>query len=105
MTIRGKGKNLEIQEARTIDLDYTPLENVLEYLTDKAEGLTDVRLSIESDYQYGDHYIRSQLVGWRPATDVEIAEHRAAKAEADKRVREIQEQQAASLRKERPDLF
>lgn len=92
-------------ESRIVDLDSLSIERVIEELTAASEGLTDVCLTVEHDYSYGDCYVRQYITGWRPATPEEIAADDVQRRRAANQERERQDRLAERLRQERPDLF
>ena len=105
MRVEDRGNGPEIQVQVDIDLDGKPIDEVTNYLRDRAEGLSDVKVGIEHEYNYGDGYVRQYIAGWRPATDQERQQAARERAEAEQRERQWQERQAEQLRKARPDLF
>jgi hypothetical protein len=105
MTIRDIGNGPEFRETRSIDLDGMSIDRVVEYLNEKAEGLSDPVLSIECGGYYGDTIVEQTLSGWRKATDAEIQKDAADRAQTIAQQRQWEERQAETLRKTRPDLF
>jgi hypothetical protein len=100
-----RNNHTECRESREIDLDGMHIADVAEYLHEIAEGLEDCTLAIETEYSYGDSYLRQSVRGWRPATDQEIALDKAERKKAVAQQRHSEEMQAERLRKARPDLF
>lgn len=96
----------EIRECRDIDLDGKAVADVADYLIAKAEGLADARLSIETEYNYGDsEIIVCTITGWRPATDAEIR-HRQQEEEARVAIaRRRAKLDLERIRREHPDLL
>lgn len=92
--------------SRSIDLRDKLLTEIDAYLDEAAEGLTDVSICIETEYNYGDSEIIVQTVeGWRPATDAEIQTHENSKRVAKERKRQLAKQDLERIRREHPDLL
>lgn len=106
MKVTDRGNGPEFQEHRSIDLDGMSISDVADYLIREAEGLSDPKVVIETEYGYeNDAYTIQHVVGWRPATSEEIRQAAHERLQAEQRQRAWDEQAAAELRKRRPDLF
>lgn len=97
--------NGNITETRKVSLDGYELEDVTRILAKAAEGLTNVHLTVESGWEYGETIVEQYITGWRPATPDEIATQEVLMDRATASVRKRQEQELARLKQQRPDLF
>lgn len=94
-----------INETRKVSLDGYSLDDVARVLAEAAEGLTNVHLTVESGWEYGETIVEQYITGRRLATPDEITKEAAQRAASAAAVRERQERDAARLRQDRPDLF
>jgi hypothetical protein len=94
-----------MREKRQVYTGWSSIDEMVKSVSREIDGLEDVYIDLEKEYDYGDDWTRLYVTGWRDATEKEIEQHQREQHEAESRTRQFEEAQILRLRRARPELF
>jgi hypothetical protein len=96
---QGEGKNLQVKEQRQVHIDYADLDEAIKRLQDASEGLTQCRVEVVTEDDYGSSTSRVYVEGLRPATDEDRARIKRDQQAAETQNKQWLDYQIKALRK------